>query len=616
MEAYSAANPAIWDLSQASSFSQLPDEDFLALLQKQFPTEPFNGFYGANFNDGGFAGAINPQNLNLTQPSPLPAVTPPSEDSSPSPTNNNQDDEAEYSQLKRKASDDDFEAGPSTKNQHTGPKKSTTKRKSSGGSANPEDSRLLKRKEQNRAAQRAFRERKEKHVKDLEDKVADLEAKNTEAISENENLKDLLSRLQNENMTLKQSSFTFSVPKTAQTFTPALSPSSSSTAKSPDSRSPQSIFSSPLIPFSASSSPGSFKMPTNPLDLSSLTSFDPNMLNLLDEPTATSTGDSMAMDYGYGNNSSSGSSGFLGNFTTIASNPVFTSLASYFDEPISAGPNPDLDFSAMARFSNPTMMNFSSPTMTTISPTMGSSMGGSPPAPSTGSFDYSDFGNLSSWSPAPPTQDSFDDILNFLDQPSFTTPAISPIIHSEPMDISSGASSSSVNLSKSLSNKNRDGFSPESSSSSSSAGASPASDMTSATSVSEGGKSSSGDDCPKTKAEFAARIGLEGGSVFAPASLAGNNVMANLISSRQAMNKVLSCESNSSTFPRTDKNENNIEVLSAWRAITSNPNFKDADINELCSEFSSKARCDGSKVVLEPQGVSHILESLSKHQQH
>jgi hypothetical protein len=32
---------------------------------------------------------------------------------------------------------------------------------------NKDESRLLKRKEQNRAAQRAFRERKEKHVKDV-----------------------------------------------------------------------------------------------------------------------------------------------------------------------------------------------------------------------------------------------------------------------------------------------------------------------------------------------------------------------------------------------------------------------------------------------------------------
>jgi len=40
--------------------------------------------------------------------------------------------------------------------------------------------------------------------------------------------------------------------------------------------------------------------------------------------------------------------------------------------------------------------------------------------------------------------------------------------------------------------------------------------------------------------------------------------------------------------------------------------LQDADITELCSEFTKKARCDGTKVVLEPQGVHSILESLSK----
>ena len=92
-----------------------------------------------------------------------------------------------------------------------------------------------------------------------------------------------------------------------------------------------------------------------------------------------------------------------------------------------------------------------------------------------------------------------------------------------------------------------------------------------------------------------------------------------------------------SSFPKTEKNERNIEVLAAWRSITSNPQFKvciscrrlgrgspltpfvprafffleqNVDINELCSEFTKKARCDGTKVVLEPEGVNDIIESL------
>ena len=37
---------------------------------------------------------------------------------------------------------------------------------------------------------------------------------------------------------------------------------------------------------------------------------------------------------------------------------------------------------------------------------------------------------------------------------------------------------------------------------------------------------------------------------------------------------------------------------------------QNVDINELCSEFTKKARCDGTKVVLEPEGVHAIMETL------
>ena len=36
--------------------------------------------------------------------------------------------------------------------------------------------------------------------------------------------------------------------------------------------------------------------------------------------------------------------------------------------------------------------------------------------------------------------------------------------------------------------------------------------------------------------------------------------------------------------------------------------LKDVDINELVSEFTNRARCDGTKFVLESQGVHTILE--------
>ena len=104
-------NSPLWDLSHSSSFSQLADDDFLALLQKQFPTEP------TPLNT--HAQAINPQNISRYS---HPSMTPPSEDSSPSPPNLNDlgNDEASDPALKRKASDDSMEGGPSQKSQHTG----------------------------------------------------------------------------------------------------------------------------------------------------------------------------------------------------------------------------------------------------------------------------------------------------------------------------------------------------------------------------------------------------------------------------------------------------------------------------------------------------------------
>ncbi|KAH7158117.1 hypothetical protein B0J13DRAFT_650917 [Dactylonectria estremocensis] len=63
-----------------------------------------------------------------------------------------------------------------------------------------------RRKAQNRAAQRAFRERKEKHVKDLEAKLAGLEAAQQQASVENERLKRDLQKMSTENEILRATS--------------------------------------------------------------------------------------------------------------------------------------------------------------------------------------------------------------------------------------------------------------------------------------------------------------------------------------------------------------------------------------------------------------------------
>ncbi|KAJ7924422.1 hypothetical protein B0H13DRAFT_1601749 [Mycena leptocephala] len=552
MEAYSDISP-LWDLSQASSFSQLPDDDFLALLSKQFPSAPGN--FSTDFTMNG----VNPQTISRY---PLPSLTPPSEDSSPSPPqqsgSKSPDDDNDHD-LKRKASDDDFDdEGPSHKSQHTlnnGKKGGSTRRKSSAGNGNPpcspvfqDETRLMKRKEQNRAAQRAFRERKEKHVKDLEDKVAALEAKNDAATSENENLRDLLSRLQNENVMLKESTFTFSVPKStvaASALNSMRSPTASIPASSP-------------TPSSA-----------NPLDWSSLTTFDPGMLTLLDDtPQQTATDGAMQMDFGFGGENNF-SAGHKPQYTTIASNPMFTSFASAFDSSSS----------------------YSSPASRAETNSTSTSNSNSSP------FNF-DINSLSAWSTPNPDNGAFDDLFGgFMGGNTVDFNDFNVLMNHSP----SGSSISPVAHHASLNNM---------------AGRSPANSTTSSSSKSSDPlfntpRESSGSDfdddnepkeCPKTKAELRSHITDSGLSTFAP------EAPPSLRKADSIFGPTVMCEG--SAFPQTQQSEKNMEILTAWRTVTSDPKFKDSDLADLCSEFSNKARCDGTKVVLEPQGVRNIIESL------
>ncbi|KAI8990105.1 hypothetical protein BDB01DRAFT_780050 [Pilobolus umbonatus] len=75
-----------------------------------------------------------------------------------------------------------------------------------------------KRKAQNRAAQRAFRERKQNHVKELEDRVKELEQKNLEQngslLMENQYLKKKIEQLEEEKALLT-SAFSFDIPLSA-----------------------------------------------------------------------------------------------------------------------------------------------------------------------------------------------------------------------------------------------------------------------------------------------------------------------------------------------------------------------------------------------------------------
>jgi AP-1-like factor len=126
------------------------------------------------------------------------------------------------------------------------------------------------------------------------------------------------------------------------------------------------------------------------------------------------------------------------------------------------------------------------------------------------------------------------------------------------------------------------------------------------------GSRSNADTCPKTRAQLEQHIQSEGSSMFAPPPPQEKEVKPQIFRAPAGPDgPMIMCKG--ATFPPTEKSDRNIDVMTAWRNITSHPQFhaSNIDMNELCSEFTDKARCDGTKVVLNPQGVSSIMEKLS-----
>ena len=199
-------------------------------------------------------------------------------------------------------------------------------------------------------------------------------------------------------------------------------------------------------------------------------------------------------------------------YTTIASNPMFMSFASAFD---------------------------------TASP---SGNAGDP-----GSFNF-DMGSLSAWpTPSASSQDAgaLDDLFGGYLGPQ------------APIDYNILLTSPSSAISPSSHINGRSPANSASSSSPASSGSAPS--MFNTPRDSSASDSDHGHECPKTKADLARAIESEGSSPFAPSS--------------QPLTVRKSTEGNSvpchgTNFPKTVKSDQNVEVLSAWRSITSNPKFK------------------------------------------
>ena len=292
-------------------------------------------------------------------------------------------------------------------------------------------------------------------------------------------------------MALKQSSFTFTAPK--------IPIKSLDTAELPKFASTSSVVTSPVT------SPKT----TNPLDWSSLSTFDPAMLNLLDDSVSqpTATEGAMQLDFGFGNNT-----GLASNapYTTIASNPTFMSFASTFDSPSNtSAPASNSFMSGPFNFDMNSMSTWSSPTT----------------APQDAQLDDLFTGYLS-------TMNSTD----FSMQPQ-SSASVSPVSHHIATPFRSGTSQSSSS-SPPLAAPQASKSSPDSTSS------------------------------VREKAHCRSRMLEElisggGPSPFATGTLQG----------APETTTTIPC-SEGAAFPKTIKSDKNIEVLTAWKSITSDPKFK------------------------------------------
>ena len=357
--------------------------------------------------------------------------------------------------------------------------------------------------------------------------MAALEAKNQLSEQENENLRDLLQRLQNENMMLKQAAFTFSAPRNTN-----------------DSSNQQSSFNNNQAFSFNFSTPGAGPSKPPMQNPSPPSTYDLNFNNLIafDANSFVPEDDSMDMDQPFSHNANQ--------YKTIASNPMFMSFA----EPSPADSPP---FMGQHQYAPMSFDSFGSDHWS--SPDSGSGGGGDALEQLFGgSFLSAGNGGV--------------DFQALLASPPS---ALSPVSH---------ASLRTPSLSSSTSSPAAGGTH-----SATTPTASPAAAMLQAA-----------ESCPKTKAELERKIAEEGQSSFvqtpslsdsagSPDSSAGGKDAAAVAADgpscempfapflrkaagEDGVTPFVMCRG--SSFPKTAKSDKNVEVLTAWRTITSNPQFK------------------------------------------
>lgn len=425
----------------------------------------------------------------------------------------------------------------------------------------------MKRKEQNRAAQRAFRERKEKHVKDvsnlhlpkipshnspllqLEDKVAALEERNNTTVAENETLREVIQRLQNENVRLREASFTFSVPSTSgsgssSSRSRAAATSSAShahTSRSPTDLPPQdtpmTLFGSP--PSATSSSTASTHDSPQSLFLNEKGDSQQQLPRQQQQvpmsffgrpPEQTATADAMGLDFGFGPVSTETP------YTTIASNPMFMS----FREP--EPPQYSLDPSSQGNGSYGLPQSFSSwPDVNMLDNLQAFDL--------TNSLDEL-FGAASNIGNNGPLDYQYKNL----------SASQSPVSHH---NSKSPVSSVSTNVQQNGPNGQPNG----------NVNPTPPQNNTTSHDAPASSDSCSAGTCPKTKEAFANVIAKDKGSIFVPkSSPPASSSGSTSYDVPPPTAEFVPCSN--LQLPKTLRSDKNVEVMSAWKIIQSDPKFQ------------------------------------------
>lgn len=316
-------------------------------------------------------------------------------------------------------------------------------------------------------------------------------------------------------MVLKQTAFTFTMPRNTNNGTaPVQQNAFGFTSPGAGPSKP------PVSPVAQHTSQSNFDN-----TFGSLISFDPSML-MNDEPTATDN--AMSMEFGFPVLNSAPQ------YKTIASNPNFTSFAD---------PSP-----------------WDSP------PTQSSGNASSSSGNSPNFFTPIDMNNLESWTPDNGHSASMDTSLDQLFGGNYI-----------------GSNPGSVDFHALLLSSPHPSISPVShaslkASTPSSSGSSPASATDAngkgAVNGSTGGNiEHNTEECPRTKAELSKMIEKSGSSAFVEEESCALPIAPFLHKSTDSdSGPIVMCKG--SSFPKTEQSDKNVEVLAAWRSITSNPQFK------------------------------------------